>query len=414
MEQGKNTKANFSWNMIGSIFESALSFVLLIVVNRIMGEASGGVFTLAFSHAQLMYYIGTLEVRPIQSTDVRQKYLFSSYFSLRLASCILMILVCLVYALTMDADLLKKRIIMYVCLYKTIEAVLDVFTAMYQQHDRIEFSGKLSVFRVSLTLIAFTAMLFATHNLEYASLVMLGTGIATLFTYNLRIWKRFPDAEIKLEFCHAKEILISCFPLFVSVFVMLYISNAPKYAINTYCTDVIQNRYSILFMPAFVINLFSQFILRPMLTTMAKLWNDKKTGRFVRNVIMMIIGLTIIAALGLFGAWLLGIPILKLLYKVDLTQDKSVLLWVMVYGGLNAINIFLYDMIAVTRQQKWLLIGYVAAALTIFFLAPAMVQQNGMTGAILSSIISIAVLDLILAAILAIVIRNRQKESREG
>ena len=120
MEQGKNAKANFSWNMIGSIFESALSFVLLIVVNRIMGEASGGVFTLAFSHAQLMYYIGTLEVRPIQSTDVRQKYPFSAYFSIRLVSCVLMILVCLVYALTMDADPMKKRIVMYVCLYKTV------------------------------------------------------------------------------------------------------------------------------------------------------------------------------------------------------------------------------------------------------------------------------------------------------
>ena len=50
-------------------------------------------------------------------------------------------------------------------------------------------------------------------------------------------------------------------------------SNAPKYAINTYCTDVIQNRYSILFMPAFAINLFSQFVLRPLLTPMAKMWS---------------------------------------------------------------------------------------------------------------------------------------------
>ena len=79
MEQGKSAKANFSWNMIGSIFESALSFVLLIVVNRIMGESSGGVFTLAFSHAQLMYYLATLEVRPIHSTDVKQKYRFFSF-----------------------------------------------------------------------------------------------------------------------------------------------------------------------------------------------------------------------------------------------------------------------------------------------------------------------------------------------
>ena len=146
MELGKNTKANFSWNMIGSIFESLLSFALLILVNRTVGEAAGGVFTLAFSHSQLMYYIGTLEIRPIQSTDVRQKYPFSSYFSLRLVSCAVMIAACLAYALAMNADPLKKSVVMYVCLYKTIEAVMDSFTAMYQQHDRIEYGGKLSVF----------------------------------------------------------------------------------------------------------------------------------------------------------------------------------------------------------------------------------------------------------------------------
>ena len=63
MERSGNSRANFVWNMIGSVFESVLSFVLLIVVNRTVGEAGGGVFTLAFSHAQLMYYLGTLEVR---------------------------------------------------------------------------------------------------------------------------------------------------------------------------------------------------------------------------------------------------------------------------------------------------------------------------------------------------------------
>lgn len=409
MEQKKNIKANFTWNMIGSIFEAALSFVLLIAVNRIMGETSGGIFTLAFSHAQLMYYIGTLEVRPIQSTDVKQKYPFSSYFSLRLVSCILMILVCIGYVIAIDADLPKKQVILLVCLYKTVEAMIDTFTAMFQQHDRIEYSGKISIFRVSLTLLVFIGVLLMTHHLEYACIAMLVAGLTTLFTYNFRIWKRFPDAGIKLEFVNIKEILVSCFPLFISVFVMLYISNAPKYAINTYCSDVVQNRYSILFMPAFVINLFSQFVLRPMLTTMAKIWNNGETIRFFKNILVMMFGLACITLLGLLGAWALGIPILKLLYNVDLSKDKSVLLWVMIYGGLNAVNIFLYDMIAVTRKQKWMLIGYVMAAVGAFILSPVMVQKNGMIGAIHASVISIATLDIILTAILARVIQNRMK-----
>ena len=93
--------------------------------------------------------------------------------------------------------------------------------------------------------------------------------------------------------------------------------------------------------------------------------------------------------------------------QLGLQQEKPILMLVMVYGGLNAINIFTYYMIALTRSQKWLLIGYAAAALTVFILAPVMVRQYEMTGAILSSIISIFLLDAILAAILIIVIRNR-------
>ena len=410
MVQGKNTRANYSWNMAGSIFEAALSFVLLIVVNRVMGENSGGIFTLAFSHAQLMYNIGTLEVRPIQSTDVRQKYPFSAYFSLRLVSGFIMIAACLVYALTFDADPVKQRIMMYICLYKTIEAVQDVFTAMYQQHDRIEYSGKISVLRISLILVTFTATLLLTRQLEPACIVMLLAGTGTLLTYNFHIWKKFPDAVIRLDFSHTKEILIACFPLFISVFVMLYISNAPKYAINRYCTEVIQNRYSILFMPAFVINLFSLFVLRPMLTTMARIWTNGEIRKFRSNILKMAAGIAALTLLGISGAWLLGIPILKLLYKVDLQQYRPVLLLVMVYGGLNAVNIFLYNMIAVTRSQKWLLTGYLSAALAIFFLAPALVARYEMTGAILSSIISMLLLDLILSAVLAAVIRNRLRK----
>ena len=294
-----------------------------------------------------------------------------------------------------------------------MEAILDVFTAMYQQHDRIEFSGKISVVRVGLTLAVFTGVLWAGRNLEIACLAMIGAGIATLLTYNLSVWRKFTDAQIRLDFSKAKEILIACFPLFVSVFVMLYISNAPKYAINTYCTDVIQNRYSILFMPAFAINLMSQFVLRPLLTTMAKLWTGGEIRKFTGNVMKMMIGLAVITAAGVLGAWLLGIPILNLLYHVNLAQDRPVLLWVMIYGGLNAINIFLYDMIAVTRNQKWLLIGYAAAAVTIFFLTPAMVQQSAMTGAILSSIIAILLLDLILGVILTVVIRKKKQAGEE-
>ena len=229
---------------------------------------------------------------------------------------------------------------------------------------------------------------------------MIGTSVLVLLTYNLAKWRRFDDVPIRWQPGRAREIVIACFPLFVSVFVMLYISNAPKYAIDASCTDVIQNRYSILFMPAFVINLFSQFVLRPMLTPMARLWTEGQVVKFRGNVLKMLEGIGGVTVLGLAGAWLLGIPILKLMYGADLSGDRPVLLLVMVYGGLNAVNIFLYDMIAVTRHQRRLLPAYLISAALVFFLAPFLVQRMEMMGAILASIASIGLLDAMLAWIL--------------
>ena len=234
-------------------------------------------------------------------------------------------------------------------------------------------------------------------------------GLVTLLTYNLSKWRKFDDVPIRLQFGHAKEIVIASFPLFVSVFVMLYISNAPKYAIDRFCSDEIQNRYSILFMPAFVINLFSQFALRPMLTPMAKIWNDGRVGDFRNNLLKMMAGIAAVTLLGIGGAWLLGIPILKMLYGADLSGDRGVLIWVMVYGGLNAVNIFLYDMIAVTRNQKKLLVAYGIAAALVFFLAPMLVQRYEMTGAIWASILSLGSLDIMLVVIIAWVLGRKTK-----
>ena len=105
-------------------------------------------------------------------------------------------------------------------------------------------------------------------------------------------------------------------------------------------------------------------------------------------------------------AWLLGIPLLELVYGVPLAAEKGILLWVMVYGGLNAASVFLYDMIAVTRRQKWLLAAYPLVAVVVGILAPIWVQKQEMLGAILSSVAAQLLLNGILLGIMLIVLHR--------
>ena len=86
-------------------------------------------------------------------------------------------------------------------------------------------------------------------------------------------------------------------------------------------------------------------------------------------------------------------------------------MWVMIYGGLNAVNILLYNMVAVARVQKWLLASYPIAAAVAFVFSPLLVQASGMRGAIAASISSMVVLDLSLVIILAVAISGKKKRT---
>ena len=80
-------KKKFMWNMAGSLCNSLSSMLLLIIVNRISGESRGGFFALAYSTAQLLFSVGGFEIRPVQSTDIKNKFTFDQYFTSRMLNC---------------------------------------------------------------------------------------------------------------------------------------------------------------------------------------------------------------------------------------------------------------------------------------------------------------------------------------
>ena len=92
-------RSKFIWNMIGSLASALSSLFFSVIVNRFLGGISGGIFAFAYSNAQLMYTIGSFEVRPFQSTDISEKYSFDTYFWLRIISCVMMIICSIIYVL---------------------------------------------------------------------------------------------------------------------------------------------------------------------------------------------------------------------------------------------------------------------------------------------------------------------------
>ena len=64
------TKQVFFWNMAGSVANSLLSVITLIIVTRMLTASETDIFSLGWSISQMMATIGTYQVRMYQATDV--------------------------------------------------------------------------------------------------------------------------------------------------------------------------------------------------------------------------------------------------------------------------------------------------------------------------------------------------------
>ena len=103
-------------NALASVF-------LLFAVTRISGQTDAGIFSLAFSTAQMMLTIGYYEMRAFQVTDITTVYSFSDYLMSRILTCILMIVASVFFVWLSGYTPEKALIVVLVCVFKMFDAL---------------------------------------------------------------------------------------------------------------------------------------------------------------------------------------------------------------------------------------------------------------------------------------------------
>ena len=145
-------------------------------------------------------------------------------------------------------------------------------------------------------------------------------------------------------------------------------------------------------MPAFVINLFSEFIFKPLLTQIAHLWNTQNYSAFQKLMKSFVGYIFLITILVITISWFIGVPILSFVYGVDISSYKWELTILLTAGGFSAAVYLFYNMLTYMRKQKIIMINYFVAALSITALTYFMTARWNITGAAYSYLITEIVL----------------------
>ena len=179
----------------------------------------------------------------------------------------------------------------------------------------------------------------------------------------------------------------------MALFLAVYLSNAPRFAIEDVLTKEDQAVYSILFMPALVINLLSQLAFRPLLTSLASLHVSGNQGAlFACNCSQLFLSFFAVWAVLSLASIPFGMPVLGWLYAVDLSSHLADLLLLLVGGALNALGIIVYYVLVTERKQMLIMTCYAIAAAFSFIAARVFVATWGITGACLLYLLSMLLL----------------------
>ena len=396
----KDKKKDFIFNTIGSIIYALNSVILLMLVVQIVGAEKGGVFSIAFTISQTLAVIGHFEMRVFQVTDTG-KYTFQDFFLSRVITSAIMILGAVIWIIINSYSKEKALIIFLLCCYRLSDSFGDVIEGYYQHEDKLYLSGIFLSLRTAIPTIIFIVSLLDYNNLVLSCLLLFVSAIITLFVFDFYTIMYKDKVDILGgSIIETATIIKSCFPLFISSFLSVYITNAPKYAIDKFLNEEMQTYYSIIFMPSFAINLFSGFIFKPFLLNIVDMWESRDVKRINRIIMKMIGIICLITIVSILAGSVIGIPLLQVIYGVsEISKYKIEFLIILLGGGINAINTFFHYILTVMRKQNTILITYLVVAIETIILSNQFVkcfQLMGGTMIYIMSVVSVGFLLLII------------------
>lgn len=382
----KPAAGSYIWNSIGGMLNALQSVVVLMVITRTCGLADAGIYSIAFATGNLFMYLGNYGVRNYQVSDLRQQYAFQDYLWHRCVTILLMLAAsafyCTVNFASGSYSPEKTAIVLAMCVLKTEDCIEEVFEGRLHQNGRLDLAGKMMTVRILISIGGMMAALVLTKSLFLSTLAAIvlafGSFIFMAIRYRREIaWSRSPFLWAKTA-----GLLAACFPVCAANFLSFYLINAPKYAIDAAMSEEVQAEYNFIAMPVFVIQLLTMFIYQPVMVRMTTSYRRKERRAFLREFMSVVRWLLVLSAAVLFGAYLLGIPVLSALYATDLTALKGDLMLILLGSVFLAMNGFYSAVLTLMRMQNRIPVYYLIGAILSLILTPHMVATGGITGAV--------------------------------
>ena len=386
--KSKNNRKDFIWNALGLTLNSLNSLFFLIVVRYINGMDTAGIFTYAFALCAFFYVIAFYFNRSFQVSDSKDKFSFNDYLSARVVLSILSFILIFAFAIINQFSIFEISVIMLLMIFRLTETIGDCFYGAIHKKSKLWQTGFSLSIKAVFGLLVFFITDLTTKNLLISISSLSLVNIIIFLVYDVRNYKNLYTEKIKFNFSHFKQILKSCFPIFLFQLLSLYLANCQKYILPYFEPNEAQTILGILIMPATLLSLVGSYLINPVLEPLTSHFKNRDLKNFVLLSKKVLSFLTILGILIVAICYFLGVPFLNLLYSLNLDQYNLPFITIIIGSIFFAASLIISNFLTVLKENVKQTYIYIITVIVDTLISILLIKNFGIPGAAYSFAIS--------------------------
>lgn len=388
-------RANFAWTLAGNLLYGICQWGMLSVLAKMGNTSIVGQFTLGLAVSAPVFMFTNLQLRAVQATDVNVEHGFANYFTLRLLATLLG-LVAIIALLPFTGDSFVVRlVVLLVAVSKCIECMSDVTAGLLQREEQLKRVAISLMIRGVGSVLVFSVTFAYFRNLALSVTAMCGVWLAVVLLYdvpNVRRLLGHHDTFFRFDWRALWRLTMLGLPLGWVVFFGSLNVNIPRYFLQHYLGLADQGIFASLAYLVVAINLVVAALGVSVTTRLARLFADRDRGQFVRLMTKLCMFGLLISVAGVPLTFLVGRPLLTLLYRREYADHVGLMALFVVITGLTAIGNFLFSGLTAARSFHVQVPVYFAQMVIGVAGTALLVPRYGMIGAAMGLLLSTVIM----------------------
>ena len=271
-----------------------------------------------------------------------------------------------------------------------IESISDAVYGILQKNNQLYKSGISLTIKGIVGIIAFVITDLLTKSILISLVSLIIINALLFFTFDIKNAKEYIYGIFNFD--NLKKILKDTLPIFIYSFLAMYVANSSKYILDYFDTAEAQNIFGIIFMPSTIIGLCSSYIVVPIITSLNNLFKNKNIDKFNKMVRNMMLSLIFIGVLACLCGLTIGIPVLNIMYGINLNAYRIHLVIVLIGATFYTLANVYSQVLVLLNVHKEQTIIYLIMTIVSTIICYVLISAFKLTGAIYAYLIFMAIL----------------------